>query len=170
MLAQRAFAVLTFTALVGAPESVESQTLDELVGAGRFEEAVILVGNASPEEALAAARLMFNAAYANGQQRGDFDYAIRGFASAKRLVSIGDPFHEQLSFWHGFAVYNAAIDAQAAQTVETAQLTLPMFQEARGLFASAGAYPAAVNVNMSQLSAATDTYIEIQNAIIRRAR
>jgi hypothetical protein len=78
--------------------------------------------------------------------------------------------YEQLSFWQGFALYSSAVDAQAAQTVASAQAALPMFEEALDLFDEAGAYPTSVNVNMVQLVAAANTYIEIQRAVIDRGR
>jgi hypothetical protein len=170
MLARRTLAVLAFAAALGTPRPAESQTLTELIESGLFDEAVALVGNASPPEAAEAARLIFNQAYTFGQQRRDFEYAIRGFAAGKRLVDMGDPMYEQLSFWHGFAVYGAAVEAQAAQTLASAQAALPMFEEALGLFASVETYATTINVNMAQLVQATNTYIEIQNAVIRRGR
>jgi hypothetical protein len=170
MLTRRTLAVLAFAAGLGTPGAAESQTLTELIQAGRFEEAVALVGNATPEEAAEVAGLIFNQAYTVGQQRRDFEYAIRGFAAGKQLVDMGHPMYEQLSFWHGFALYSDAVELQAAQTLATAQATLPLFEEALDLFAVAGSYPSTVNVNMAQLVDATATYIEIQNAVIRRGR
>ena len=170
MLTRRSLAAVALAALLGIPAQAQSQTLTELIQEGRFEEAVALAGNAGPEEAEQAARAIFDEAYRMGHQRRDFDYAIRGFAAAKRLVDMGHPLHEQLSFWHGFALYSAGVEAQAAQTLASAQIALPMFEQALDLFASAGGYPTSVNVNMSQLLDATNTYIEIQNAVIRRGR
>jgi hypothetical protein len=60
--------------------------------------------------------------------------------------------YEQLSFWHGFALYSDAVELQAAQTLATAQATLPLFEEALDLFAAAGSYPSSVNVNMASSS------------------
>lgn len=169
MLAPRGLVAVAFAALLGLPAQAQSQTLNELIQQGRFEEAVALAGNASPEEAAEAARLIFNQAYTFGHQQRDFDYAIRGFSAGKQLVDMSHPLWEQLSFWHGFALYSQGIEAQAAQTLASAEIALPMFEQARDLFAEAGDYPASVNVNMGQLLEATDTYIEIQNAVIRRA-
>lgn len=169
MLARRSLVTVAFAALLGMPAQAQSQTLAELIQQGRFEEAVAVVGNASPDVSAATARLIFNQAYTVGHQRDDFEYAIRGFAAAKRLVDMSHPLYEQLSFWHGFALYSQGVDAQAAQTLASAEIALPLFEAALDQFAAAGDYPATVNVNMSQLLEATDTYIEIQNAVIRRA-
>ena len=169
MLARRSLAAVVFAALLGAPAQAHAQTLAELIKDGRFEEAVALAGNAGPEAVAEVARAIFQQAYRAGHQQEDFEYAIRGFSAAKRLVDMGDPLYEQLSFWHGFALYSKAIDAQAAQTLASAQVALPMFEEARDLFAEAGSYPATVNVNMRQLLEATGVYIQIQQAVIERA-
>jgi len=163
-------AMVASTALLVRPGPTEAQTLDELIETGRFEDAVSMVANASPEEAREAARLIFNAAYRMGHQQQDYDFAIRGFTAAKRLVDLGEALYEQLSFWHGFSVYSAAVEAQLPQTIATAEIALPMFEEARDLFTSVGTYPSTINVNMAQLLDATDTYIEIQQTVIRRGR
>ena len=170
MLARRGLVAVAFATLLGLPAQAQSQTLNELIESGRFEEAAALAGNAGPEAAAEAARMIFNQAYTVGHQRRDFEYAIRGFSAGKQLVDMSHPLYEQLSFWHGFALYSQAIDAQAAQTLASAEIALPMFEQARILFAEAGDYPTTVNVNMNQLLDATDTYIEIQNAVIRRGR
>jgi TolA-binding protein len=170
MLTRRSLAAVALAALLGAPAQAQSQTLTELIQQGRFEEAVALVGNAGPEEAAEAARAIFNQAYQVGHQRGDYDYAIRGFTAGKRLVDMSHPLYEQLSFWHGFALYSQGVEVQAAQTLASAQIALPMFEQALDLFAYAGDYPTSVNVNMTQLVQAASTYIEIQNAVIRRGR
>jgi hypothetical protein len=68
VLTRRTLAVLAFAALVGMAERAESQTLTELIQAGRFEEAVALAPNASPEESAQIARQIFNQAYTFGHQ------------------------------------------------------------------------------------------------------
>jgi hypothetical protein len=166
MRARHALVALGLSALVVAHPAA-SQTVDDLIAAGRFDEAAALVGRASPEAAQVADRI-FQQAYTGGHQRQDFEYAIRGYAAAKRLIDMSDPAYDRLSFWHGFALYNQAIEAQMPQSLESAQVALPMFEEARGLLVAAGTYPGTIDVNMTQLLEATDTYIQIQNAVIRR--
>ena len=168
MLARHTLAAVAFAALI--PAQAHAQSAADLVREGRFDEAAALVVNAGPQERSDVARLIFDQAYTSGHQSGDYEYAIRGFTAGKRLVSMSDPMYEQLSFWHGFALFNAAVREAAAQTLASAELTLPMFEQAMELFASAGDYPARVNVNMTQLLENADTYIEIQEAVIRRGR
>jgi hypothetical protein len=61
---------------------------------------------------------------------------------------------------------------QEPQTLETAQATLPRFREALRLIQSCGDYAQRNNLesNRQELLTATNTYIEIQDAIIRRGR
>jgi tetratricopeptide (TPR) repeat protein len=144
-----------------------------LIQAGRVQDAVeILKGAAAgnPEQAEQAARLIFADAYGNGYQQDRYQYAIAGFRAAKELPEISQSMRNQLNFWHAFSLYQSAVRAQEPQTLETANRTLPMFQEAMGLFQNSGDYPASVNVNIQQLMDNTNTYVEIQDAIIKRGR
>ena len=76
----------------------------------------------------------------------------------------------QLNFWHGFSVYQMALKEQQPQTLQTAQATLPKFNEAVALLRQSGGYPDSVNVDLGQLLENAATYIEIQDAIIKRGR
>lgn len=144
-----------------------------LIQAGRVQDAVGLLREAAagnPEQAEQAARLIFADAYGNGYQNNRFSYAITGFRAAKELPGISEGMINQLNFWHAFSLYRSAVDEQEPQTLETANSTLPKFQEAMRLFQSSGDYPSSVNVNIQQLMDNTNTYIEIQDAIIKRGR
>ncbi|MGH6915563.1 MAG: tetratricopeptide repeat protein, partial [Geminicoccales bacterium] len=143
-----------------------------LVEAKRIDDAVEVLTRASqgdPERAEQAARLIFNEAYTNGYNQEDYAYAILGLTAAKRIPNVGQTMMNQINFWHGFSVYQAAIQQQVAQTPETARATLPRFEEALELLQQSGDYPSTVNVNMTELTSGVNTYIEIQQAIIRRA-
>lgn len=144
-----------------------------LIQAGRIEDAVAVLKEAAadnPGRAEQAARLIFNDAYQKGYQQDDFQYAIMGMAAAKELPDLSESMVSQLNFWHGFSVYKAAVEEQAPQTLPTAQATLPKFQEAISLFNQSGAYPASVNVNLGELLTNASTYVEIQEAIVKRGR
>lgn len=144
-----------------------------LIQAGRTEDAVDVLREAAagnPEQAEQAARLVFNDAYTNGYQKNRFQYAITGFRAAKELPGISRSMMNQLNFWHAFSVYKAAIAQQEPQTLQTATATLPRFQEAMRLFQRSGDYPSSVNVDLGQLMDNTNTYIEIQEAIVKRGR
>ena len=144
-----------------------------LIEAGRIEDAVQVLTDATEgnaQQAEQAARMIFNEAYQNGYQKDDYEYAIRGMAAAKRLPGLSEAMTNQLNFWHGFSLYQSAVKQQEPQTLETAQASLPKFQEAIRLLQSSGDYPSTVNVNLAQLLENTNTYVEIQEAIIRRGR
>jgi len=55
-------------------------------------------------------------------------------------------------------------------TLDLACSTLPKFQQALRLLNDIGDYPRTVNVEIRQQLEAAQTYIEIQEAIIRRGR
>ena len=144
-----------------------------LIQAGRIEDAVAVLKDAAaddPQRAEQAARMIFADAYQKGYQQKDYQYAITGMSAAKELLDPSEGFVSQLNFWHGFSVYQAAVLEQAPQTLETAEATLPKFRTAMDLFNQSGAYPESVNVNLSELLANATTYVEIQDAIIKRGR
>jgi hypothetical protein len=63
------------------------------------------------------------------------------------------------------------VKEQEPQTLQTAQATLPKFQQALRLFGLAGEYAASQpSITLEQFQNNTNTYIEIQEAIIKRGR
>ncbi|MDX1647082.1 MAG: tetratricopeptide repeat protein [Longimicrobiales bacterium] len=144
-----------------------------LIQAGRLEEAVEVMSRSAegnPERAEQAARMIFAEAYQRGTQQDNYDYAIQGMAAAKELPGISQEMTNQLNFWHGYSMYQQAVAQQEPQTLETARATLPRFQRAVELLEQSGNYASTVNVNLQELLANAQTYIEIQEAIIRRGR
>ena len=144
-----------------------------LIQAKRIEDAVPVlsrVAEQGAQQADQAARLFFNEGYTNGQQQSDYAYAIRCMSAGKQIPGASEGMRNQLNFWHGFALYNQGMAEQEPQNLQSAQATLPKFRQALELFNQSGNYPQSVNVNMAQLVEATNTYIEIQDAIIRRGR
>ncbi len=144
-----------------------------LIQASRLDDAVDVLSRAAesdPQRAEQAARLIFAEAYQNGQQKDDFAYAAQGMSAAKRLPNLSAEMMNQLNFWHGYSIYSAAVAEQEPQTLQSAQATLPKFQQAVELLQQSGDYPSTVNVNLQQLLENASTYIEIQDAIIKRGR
>ena len=159
---------LGVVAAFAAPTSVQPQSLAELVGAGRFEEAAASLSSASPEEAEAGALLIFNEAYRVGFQRQDYVLAIRGFAAAKLVPGLSERRNEMLDFWEGMARFQSAIPLAQPQDLPAAQASLPLFRDALALFNASGEYPASVNMDIGTLLLGLTQFIEIQEAIIRR--
>jgi tetratricopeptide (TPR) repeat protein len=143
-----------------------------LIQAGRLDDAVAVLSASAqdPQRAEQAARLIFNEAYQNGVSEDDFAYAVTGMAAAKRLPNLGQPMINQLNFWHGYSLYQQAVAEQEPQTLETARSTLPKFNQAVELLRQSGDYPSTVSVNLQQLLDNAQTYVEIQDAIIKRGR
>lgn len=145
-----------------------------LIQAGRVEDAVAVLretvaGNSA--QADVAARLIFADAYSNGIQKDRFEYAITGINAAKQLPNLSSGMLSQLHFWHAFALYTGGVKEQEPQTLATAQATLPKFQQAVQLFGQGREYAATqASINLAQFLANTQTYIEIQEAIIKRGR
>ncbi len=142
-----------------------------LIQAGRIDDAVAIlrtVAEGNPQQAEQAGRLIFNEAYQNGYQQNNYAYAVQGLNAAKQLPNLPQALVSQLNFWHGFSLYQQAVQEQEAQTLPTAQATLPKFQEAQRLLNQSGDYPSSVGVNLTQLLENANTYIEIQQAIIQR--
>ena len=154
--------------LAWAPAPVRSQDVAAMISQGRFDEIVATYRSAPADEAQQIAQQIFAQAYQVGFQRLDYPYAIRGFAAAKQLPGLSAERVSMLDFWHGFSVYRLAESDADRQTLESAQLTLPMFREAEALMESTGEYAAANNLNLEQILRATRLYIQIQEALIRR--
>ena len=145
-----------------------------LIQAGRVEDAVAVLREAvagNADQADVAARLIFADAYSNGVQKDRYPYAITGISAAKQLPGISAMTMSQLNFWHGYSLYQSAMKEQEAQTLATAQASLPKFQQAIQFFNQAKQYAdSQPSINLSQFLNNTQTYVEIQEAIIKRGR
>ena len=143
-----------------------------LIQAGRVQDAVALLKQAvatSPDQAEMAARMVFADAYSNGVQKENLQYCLTGVAAAKELPGLSSMMTSQLNFWHGYCLFNMAIKEQEPNTVETARATLPKFQQALSLFEQADEYAdSQPSITLSQFLNNVGTYIEIQEAVIRR--
>lgn len=144
-----------------------------LIQAGQVTRAAQVlteVASSAPEQAQTAAQMLFGEAHRNGVQKNDYNYAISTIAAAKQLPNLPESMNHQLNFWHGYSLYQQAVAQQEPNTLETAQATLPKFRQALQLFQNVGNYPSTVNVNIQQFLDGATTYIEIQDAIIKRGR
>jgi len=117
----------------------------------------------------AVADLVFATAYNTGVDARDWGFAIRVLRLA-RDFEVSDLTGQKLNFWLGYSLFQLARTRQEPQTLQTAQATLPQFQEALRMIQSCGDYAQRANLesNRQELLTATNTYIEIQDAIIRR--
>ncbi len=143
-----------------------------LIQAGRIDDAVAVLKSAvagSQDQADVAARLIFADAYQNGIQKERYAYAVDGLSAAKQLPNLSSMMMSQLNFWHGYALYTGGVKEQEPQTLETAKATLPKFQQAVKLFQQGEEYAASqASITLKQFLDNASTYIEIQEAIIKR--
>jgi len=144
-----------------------------LLDAGRVEDALPRLQTAverGEQSADVVARLVLADAHSKGIQRESYRYALERIRMAKQF-DAGSGVQAQLNFWHAYALYKQGEAAQKPQTLETAEATLPMFQQARQLFQASAPYAREQpSINLQQFLDAVNTYIEIQQAIIKRGR
>jgi predicted Zn-dependent protease len=142
-----------------------------LMDAGRVTEGVDILKRlaaADPKQADAAGRMVLADAYAKGVQPKKWGVSEASLSAARGIANLSADMRQQIDFWLGWSIYQDAVTKQEARTLETAQVTLPRFQRARELFGGAGNYPATVKVDMTQLMQNINTFIEIQESIIKR--
>lgn len=142
-----------------------------LIQASRLQDAVVVLSRASegnPAQAEQAGRMIFAEAYQNGYQQNNFQYTVDGMVAGKQIPNLGEEMLHQMNFWHAFSLYRKAVVEQEPNTLQSAQATLPAFQQALQLLGDVGGYPSSVNLNLTELQGNVGTYIEIQEAIIKR--
>jgi tetratricopeptide (TPR) repeat protein len=145
-----------------------------LLQAGRIDEAVETLRGAvdrGERSEDAVADMVFANGVNEGIQNQDWPHAIRVLRLAKDF-DVSDLTGQKLDFWLGYAIFQSARAQQEPQTLETAKATLPRFQEVLRLMRACGDYAQRNNreANRQELLSATNTFIEIQDAIIRRGR
>lgn len=147
-----------------------------LLETGQEEEALGFLQEAvekGEQTADAMAVLLLANAHSLGVVPKDWGHALRVIGLAKSFENeVSEGTRGQLDFWHGFSLFNQALEQERPQTLETAQLTLPKFQQAARFFVlpRVAAYAEANAIGLQQFRDATQQYIEIQEAIIQRGR
>jgi tetratricopeptide (TPR) repeat protein len=112
---------------------------------------------------------IFANAVNEGIQKSQWSYAIQTLRLAKDF-DVSDLTEQEFNFFLGYAIYSKATAESAPNTLETARATLPQFQEVLRLMQSCGDYAQRNNreSNRQELLNAANTYIGIQEAIIKR--
>ncbi len=145
-----------------------------LIEEGRVEEAgeaFHSAVDAGEQPADILANQIFGYGYNEKDQgEGDLSGAVEVYNIAREF-DISPALLSQINFFHGYARYRQAEAASQPNTVESAQASLPIFQEALAQFNQAGDYGRVnAGANLSQFLDGTATYIEIQEGIIARGR
>ena len=117
-----------------------------------------------------AGNMIFGRAYSNYIQPDEKNYSrFIDLISLAKDFQITTETREQYDFWHGFSLYNLGLAVQLEETVTSAERSLPMFRQALSLFQQSKGYADRTpSINYAQFSDASTTYIEIQEAIIKR--
>jgi tetratricopeptide (TPR) repeat protein len=141
---------------------------------GRIDEAVPFLQDAAArgEQSVdQVAYQIFANAVNEGIQKSRWDYAISTLRLAKDF-DVSDLTEQEFNFFLGYAIYSKATAQSEPNTLETAKATLPQFQEVLRLMQSCGDYAQRNNreSNRQELLNAANTYIGIQEAIIKRGR
>ena len=142
---------------------LEAGSVDDAIG---FLREAVTRGEQSADM---MAGLLFGKAYNDGVQTSNWPYAVSLLERTKGEFEVSDNMSSQLNFWHGWSLYNHGLSLQEPATVASARQSLPVFQQALRLFEAGRAYAATVeSINLNEILNAAQTYVEIQDAIIRR--
>ena len=145
-----------------------------LIGSGRFEDAVPVLTKAVEHDSSpdAAAHMIYASAHSRyvAPSQKNYPRFVELIQLAKRF-EVGETKRQELDFWHGFGLYNRGIAMQEPETVASANRSLPVFQEALRLFRRSRAYAdRQPSIDYNTFVSATSTYIDIQEALIKRGR
>jgi len=126
--------------------------------------ALTLTGN----EASQVVQALFADAHNRGVRHDRWDYALAGMEAARSVDPVG-PADLMIRFWQGYALLRKAQALQEPLTLESARASLPLFVRARELMAGTEAYTRTQpSINLPAFLANVGTFIEIQEAIIKR--
>ena len=142
--------VLTLLPVLAHVSAISAQELDELVAAGRYEDAAAALADAGPEEAQAGATMIYQHAYSNRFQSGAWADAIRGFSAARQVPHLNERQRQMFDFWHASALVNTVRGDTIAPRDLTDTEAVAMLEQAYDLLLAARDY--AAGINMSSLS------------------
>ena len=145
-----------------------------LLEVGRVGDAVPVLQRAVADGSAAdqAANMIFSHSYSTYIQPTEKNYGrfIELIAKAKQF-EVTTQIREQFDFWHAYSLYNSGMAVGVAETLASANRSLPMFRQALTLFRQSKSYADRTpSIDYQRFMDATGTYIEIQEAIIKRGR
>jgi len=146
-----------------------------LLDDGRVEDAIPVLQSAvarGEQTADDVCNMVFNNAIEGGIQLENWTYAIEVMRLAKEF-EITEDMRQKVNFFLGYSILKEAIARQEPRTKQSAQATLPLFQEARRLLQTASGYAQKDGKRENDRLALLDnitTFIEIQEAIIKRGQ
>jgi len=132
-----------------------------------FDKAVARQEYEAKPDDLARSVLLY--AYNEKFQKGDQMGALP-YLDLVREMNTTPQTRGLASYLGGFALLNHGRKVAEPETLQSARESLPIFQKARQYFLDARPYAEANRVDLSEPLSNVDTYIEIQEAIIKRGR
>ena len=142
--------------------------------AGREEEALPVLKAAvdrGEQPADVIASMLFGVAVRKGIEVDDWDYALKMIAMAKEFgPQLSEGRRGQLDFYKAYALYTQAVAQQEPQNRQSAELTLPKFQEVARLLAlpHVADYGGEKQSGLfKQLTGNNQEYIKIQEAVLQ---
>jgi tetratricopeptide (TPR) repeat protein len=145
---------------------VQSGQLDKASAA--FRKAV----DAGEIESDMAARMIFSTGYNDKYQKNQHDEALAYFEAASPFATQPQT-KGMINFFSGYILYQRGIKVQEPSTAASAKQALPIFQRALELFRQSSGYAetsASAAKSLQDLLGATQQYIDIQEALIKRGR
>ena len=141
-----------------------------LLEAGRDDEAVTTLGEAvergeRPSDDIA--NVLFVSGYRDGVGPEIWSKAVSRFRHALRFAE-GDEVRTKVSFWLGYGLLKQGQALEGPQTLDTARLTRPIFEEALRLLRGSAGYSEIEAAQLQNLIDGAGRFLEIQDAIIRR--
>ncbi len=150
-----------------------SRTAGKLVP-GAPHEVLLVLDATTGQNAFSQVKLFHEALGLTGLVLTKLDGSSKGgvVIGLAKQFDVSDLSRQEMDFWLGYAIFQSARAQQEPQTLETARATLPRFQEVLRLMQGCADYTQRNNreSNRQELLNATNTFIEIQDAIIRRGR
>ncbi len=146
-----------------------------LIQAGRRDDAVPIFQRAAERGAdpNRLADLLFGDAYTKGldtkNPNKNLDYGIAGVVAAKTL-DLNAETRTKMDFWHGYGLYLKGVAVGEPNTLASARVAQPLFEQALPLLRAGASYAPTVGIPSDQIVQAAQQYLDIQNAIIKRGR
>lgn len=130
-------------------------------------QASVRAGQLEPSSAFG---IIFGHAYRDKFQKGQLDAAYRLLDEAGPLA-VKDEDKLTRNFWRGYILYQQAQQVHEPMTAESARRAKPMFERALALFQAARGYEKIhASADVPKLIDATQRFIEIEDALIKRGR
>lgn len=160
-------------------ENIKTRRGAWLLEQGRAEEAVpylaqaIEAGEQTPAQVV---NIIFNHGYQQGflQQNWDYTVEILGMARAHADL-VPEGLSGRTDFFYGYSLFKQAEALEGPGTVESAQLTLPKFQQVQRILqqSNVSAFAEtqeAFRANLTEVLGATEQFILRQERLIERGR